>query len=77
MLVYYIALHSTDDDVLTPVHVKAYLKSIGPREVDLEQIVTRPSIEAGVTAISWEVVASVNPEDASLSSTQEEIFQTT
>jgi len=70
-----IALHSTDDDVLSRVHVKAYLKSVGPREVDLEQIVTRLSIEAGVTAISWEVVASVDPEDASLP-THGELLQT-
>jgi putative Mg2+ transporter-C (MgtC) family protein len=61
-----IALHSLDDEVLSRVNVKAYLKSIGPREEALEQIVTRLSLEAGVTAISWEVVAAVDAESASL-----------
>jgi len=48
-----IALHSLDDELLARVNVKAYLKSIGPKEEALEQIVTRLSLEAGVTAISW------------------------
>jgi putative Mg2+ transporter-C (MgtC) family protein len=61
-----IALHSLDDEVLSRVNVKAYLKSIGPREEALEQIVTRLSLEAGVTAISWEVVAAVDNEGATL-----------
>jgi putative Mg2+ transporter-C (MgtC) family protein len=60
-----IALHSLDDELPARVHVKAYLKSIGPKEEPLEQIVTRLSLEAGVTAISWEVVAAGNVEDAS------------
>jgi putative Mg2+ transporter-C (MgtC) family protein len=66
-----IALHSLDDEVLARVNVKAYLKSIGPREEALEQIVTRLSLEAGVTAISWEVVAAVDAESASLASAGE------
>jgi putative Mg2+ transporter-C (MgtC) family protein len=55
-----IALHSLDDELLARVNVKAYLKTIGPKEEALEQIVTRLSLEAGVTAISWEVVAAVD-----------------
>ena len=66
-----IALHSVDDELLARVNVKAYLKTIGPKEEALEQIVTRLSLEAGVTAISWEVVAAVDAEDASISTTEE------
>jgi putative Mg2+ transporter-C (MgtC) family protein len=66
-----IALHSFDDELLARVNVKAYLKTIGPKEEALEQIVTRLSLEAGVTAISWEVVAAVDAEDASISAADE------
>jgi hypothetical protein len=66
-----IALHSLDDELLARVNVKAYLKTIGPKEEALEQIVTRLSLEAGVTAISWEVVAAVDAEDASITATEE------
>jgi putative Mg2+ transporter-C (MgtC) family protein len=61
-----VALHSLDNEVLARVHVKAYLKSVGPKEEALEQIVTTLSIEAGVTAVSWEVAAAVDAEDASI-----------
>lgn len=71
-----IALHSLDDELLARVNVKAYLKAIGPKEEALEQIVTRLSLEAGVTAISWEVVAAVDAEDASIS-TSEEVVRAT
>jgi putative Mg2+ transporter-C (MgtC) family protein len=71
-----VALHSLDDEVLARVNVKAYLKAIGPKEEALEQIVTRLSLEAGVTAISWEVVAAVDAEDASLT-TSEEVIRAT
>jgi putative Mg2+ transporter-C (MgtC) family protein len=66
-----ISLHSVDDEVLSKVNVRAWLKSIGPKEEALEQIVTRLSLEAGVTAISWEVVAAVDAEGASLESAGE------
>lgn len=62
-----IALHSVDDGPLARVNVKAYLKAIGPKEEALEQIVTRLSLEPGVTALSWEVAAAVDAEDASIS----------
>ena len=42
------------------VNVKAYLKSVGPREEALEQIATRLSLEEGVTAISWELATAVD-----------------
>jgi putative Mg2+ transporter-C (MgtC) family protein len=66
-----IALHSLDDELLARVNVKAYLKTIGPKEEALEQIVTSLSLDPGVTAISWEVVAAVDAEDASISATEE------
>ena len=71
-----IALHSLDDEFLARVNVKAYLKPIGPREEALEQIVTRLSLEAAVTAISWEVVAAVDAEDASISASEELVRST-
>jgi putative Mg2+ transporter-C (MgtC) family protein len=71
-----VALHSLDDELLARVNVKAYMKSIGPKEEALEQIVTRLSLEAGVTAISWEVAAAVDVEDASIT-TSEEVFRAT
>jgi putative Mg2+ transporter-C (MgtC) family protein len=66
-----VALHSLDDELLARVQVKAYLKSIGPKEEALEQIVTRLSLEAGVSAVSWEVVAAVAAEDASITISDE------
>jgi hypothetical protein len=66
-----IALHSVDNELLARVNVKAYLKSIGPKEGALEHIVTKLSLEAGVTAISWEVAASVDAEDASFTTSED------
>jgi putative Mg2+ transporter-C (MgtC) family protein len=61
-----IALHSKDHESSDRVDVKAFLKTVGRKDQYLENIVTRLSLEASVTAISWEVVASVDPEDAIL-----------
>lgn len=66
-----VALHSVDDERLARVNVRAYFKSIGRQEELLEQIVTRLSLEPGVTAISWEVAASVDAEDASITSSDD------
>lgn len=71
-----IALHSLDDDLLARVSVKAYLKAIGPKEEALEEIVTRLSLEPGITAISWEMVAAVDGEDASITTTEEVVRAT-
>jgi putative Mg2+ transporter-C (MgtC) family protein len=71
-----IALHSFDDELLARVNVKAYLKAIGSKEEALEQIVTRLSLEAGVTAISWEVVAAVDAEDACITTSDEVVRAT-
>jgi hypothetical protein len=65
--------HSLDDELLARVNVKAYMKAIGPKDEALEQIVTRLSLEAGVTAISWEVAAAVDAEDASITTSEEVI----
>lgn len=45
--------------------VQADLKVIGREDEYLEQIVTRLSLEASVTAISWKVVATMDAEEAS------------
>ena len=66
-----IALHSRDEELLACFNVKVYLRSLGPKEESLEQIVTRLSLESGVTAISWEIVAAVDSEDASITSSDE------
>lgn len=66
-----IAWHSFDDELLARVNVKAYRKATGPKEEALERIVTRLSIETGVTAVSWEVAAAVDAEDASISASEE------
>lgn len=71
-----VALHSHDDEPLSRVNVKAYLKTIGAKEHALEQIVTTLSLDPGVTAISWEIVAAVDAEDASIS-THEEFIRAT
>jgi putative Mg2+ transporter-C (MgtC) family protein len=71
-----VALHSLDDELFARVNVKAYMKSLGPKEEALEQIVTRLSLEAGVTAISWELAADVDVEDASIT-TSEEVIRAT
>jgi putative Mg2+ transporter-C (MgtC) family protein len=65
-----IALHSSDHEGLDRVDVKAYLKTIGRKDEYLEQIVTRLSLEASVTAISWEVVSAVDADDPSLTTDQ-------
>lgn len=71
-----IALHSCHDELLARVNVKAYLKAIGSKEEALEQIVTRLCLKAGVTAICWEVVAAVDAQDASITTTEELVHAT-
>jgi putative Mg2+ transporter-C (MgtC) family protein len=61
-----VALHSKDHEAGDRVDVKADLKVMGRKDEYLEQIVTRLSLEPSVTAISWEVIAAVDEEDASL-----------
>jgi hypothetical protein len=40
--------------------VRAHLKSIGRKDELLEQIVTRLSLEPGVTTIQWEIVSALD-----------------
>jgi len=42
------------------VKVRANVKSIGRKDELLEQIVTRLSLEPGVTTIRWEVVSALD-----------------
>lgn len=71
-----IALHSFDDELLARVNVRAYLKTIGPKEEAVEQIVTRLSLEPGVTAVSWEIAAAVDAEEGSIATTNEMVSTT-
>ena len=50
------ALQSEDIDSSNKVEVRATLLSAGRQDSMLEQVVGRLSLEAGVTAVSWEVV---------------------
>jgi putative Mg2+ transporter-C (MgtC) family protein len=61
-----IALHSKDHEAGDRVNVQADLRVIGRKDEYLEQIVTRLSLEASVTAISWKVVAALDAEADSL-----------
>jgi putative Mg2+ transporter-C (MgtC) family protein len=49
------ALDSEDDPDARTVRVRAELRSLGRQDRLLEQVVTRLSLEAGVTKIRWEV----------------------
>lgn len=51
------ALHSEDEEGTNRVKVKAHVKSMGRKDNLLEQIVTRLSLEPGVTTIRWEIVS--------------------
>lgn len=54
------ALHSEDEEGTGRVKVKAQAKSMGRKDDVMEQIVTRLSLEPGVTTIRWEVVSGAN-----------------
>lgn len=54
------ALHSEDDERTGRVKVRANAKSMGRKDELLEQIVTRLSLEPGVTTIRWEVVSALD-----------------
>jgi hypothetical protein len=65
-----IASHSSDDELLA--REREGIREIHrPKEDALEQIVTRLSLEVGVSAISWEVAAAVDAEDASITTSEE------
>jgi putative Mg2+ transporter-C (MgtC) family protein len=50
------ALDSEDSPDAPTVHVRAELRSLGRQDRLLEQVVTRLSLEAGVTKIRWEIL---------------------
>jgi putative Mg2+ transporter-C (MgtC) family protein len=56
------ALHSEDDERTGRVKVRANVQSIGRKDELLKQIVTRLSLEPGVTTIRWEVVSALDAE---------------
>jgi putative Mg2+ transporter-C (MgtC) family protein len=62
-----LSLTSRDQDGLERVDVTADLRTTGRKDDLLEQIVTRLSLESGVSAISWVVMAAIDAEDSSLS----------
>lgn len=51
------SLKSDDVDHSEKVEVQAVLTSTGRQNALLEQIVSRLSLEAGVTGVSWEIIA--------------------
>jgi putative Mg2+ transporter-C (MgtC) family protein len=53
------ALHSEDEQATNRVRVRAHSKSMGRNDDLLEQIVTRLSLEPGVTAVRWEIVSGL------------------
>jgi putative Mg2+ transporter-C (MgtC) family protein len=54
------ALHSEDEEGASRVKVRAQLKSTGRKDEFLEQIVTRLSLEPGVTTIRWEIASALD-----------------
>lgn len=55
------ALKSEDLDNPTTVEVKAQLVTLDRDDVLLEQVVSRLSLEAGVSAVSWEIMSDMLP----------------
>jgi putative Mg2+ transporter-C (MgtC) family protein len=54
------ALHSEDEERTNRVRVRAQLKSTGRKDELVEQIVTRLSLEPGVTTIRWEIASALD-----------------
>jgi putative Mg2+ transporter-C (MgtC) family protein len=54
-------LHSEDEDDPARADVRADLVSIGRNDALLEQLVSRLSLEPGVTAVSWETIGQESP----------------
>lgn len=66
------SLHSEDEESMNRVKVKARLKSVGRKDELLERIVARLSLEASVTSIRWEIVATTGDGDEDAGSTHTE-----
>jgi putative Mg2+ transporter-C (MgtC) family protein len=54
------ALHSEDEEGASRVKVRAQVKSTGRKDELLEQIVSRLSLEPGVTTIRWEIASALD-----------------
>jgi putative Mg2+ transporter-C (MgtC) family protein len=54
------ALHSEDQEGASRVKVRAQVRSTGRKDEFLEQIVTRLSLEPGVTTIRWEIASALD-----------------
>ena len=63
-----LSLQSKDQVGTDYVDVSAKLTTVGRKDEYLEQIVTRLSLEADVTSISWHVASMIDTEEAELSS---------
>jgi putative Mg2+ transporter-C (MgtC) family protein len=50
------ALHSEDVEPAGKVQIRATLIGQGPQDVALERVVSRLSLEPGVTGVTWEVL---------------------
>jgi putative Mg2+ transporter-C (MgtC) family protein len=63
-----LSLQSKDQAGTDYVDVSAKLRTVGRKDDYLEQMVTRLSLEAGVTSISWHVASIIDTEEAELAS---------
>jgi putative Mg2+ transporter-C (MgtC) family protein len=52
------ALHSEDVDAAGKVEIRATLRGHGAQDVALERVVSRLSLEPGVSAVTWEIVGA-------------------
>jgi putative Mg2+ transporter-C (MgtC) family protein len=63
------SLHSEDEEGTSRVKVRADLKATGRTDELLEQIVTRLSLEPGVTTIRWEIAGALDVGEEQIVST--------
>jgi len=61
-----LTLQSKDQEGADYVDVSAKLRTVGRKDDYLEQIVTRLSLEADVTSISWHVISMIDTEEAEI-----------
>ena len=67
----FLTLQSKDQEGSDYVDVSAKLRTVGRKDDQLEQIVTRLSLESDVTSISWHVASMIDTEEAELPSDAE------
>jgi uncharacterized membrane protein YhiD involved in acid resistance len=66
-----LTLQSKDQEGADCIDVSAKLKTVGRKDDALEQIVTRLSLEADVTSISWHVASMIDTEEAEITNDAE------